>query len=503
MPLTESLVDNRFWASGTVGACWLAGVMDEGIEDMSGAELLDHVGALGREQRRCEVRILLAAVQHAILHDGCGLDPREAASPGREQSRQYGGPGTPRVAEFAAAEFGARLGLTTHAGRELIADALDLAHRLPQLWRRVQALEVKASYARFVARRTRDLPVEQAAHVDGRVVESADGRIPWSRFETLVEAAIVGADPDAAAAREDAAATEQFARPTRSDEHGMRGFYVRAPFAVIARLDATVAFVAEALGHLGDDGSVDERRVKALLLLANPAEATRLLRAYAGWKDRPTDADGLDPGLVPQPHSTTGPGEQPEIDRSRLLPAVTLFVHLYGGLDTDGVARVDGMGPVTDSWVRRHLSPLARVTIRPVLDLAGLAPVDAYEIPERHRQAVQLMTLADTFPFSSSLSRSHQIDHTEPYRHGTETEGAGQSRLGIYGPMTTTHHRIKTFGRWQVRQPFAGLYVWRDPHGTTYLVDHTGTRELRPPTRGRPASRLETAFADLVLDLAA
>ena len=181
---------------------------------------------------------------------------------------------------------------------------------------------------------------------------------------------------------------------------------------------------------------------------------------------------------------------------------MTLFVHLYGGVDTDGVARVEGMGPVTEAWVRRHLSPLARVTIRPVLD-PGLAPVDAYEIPDRHRQAVHLMTPADTFPFSPSTSRALQIDHTEPYRHGEAALGAGQSRLGNYGPMTTLHHRIKTFGRWQVRQPFPGLFVWRDPHGTTYLVDHTGTRELRPPPRGRPASRLETAFADLVLEIAA
>ena len=45
--------------------------------------------------------------------------------------------------------------------------------------------------------------------------------------------------------------------------------------------------------------------------------------------------------------------------------------------------------------------------------------------------------------------------------------------------MTTLHHRIKTHGRWQVQQPFPGIYVWRDPHGAFYLVDHTGTRRLR------------------------
>jgi hypothetical protein len=44
--------------------------------------------------------------------------------------------------------------------------------------------------------------------------------------------------------------------------------------------------------------------------------------------------------------------------------------------------------------------------------------------------------------------------------------------------MTTAHHRLKTFGRWQVEQPFAGIYLWRDPHGALYLVDHSGTRAL-------------------------
>ena len=45
--------------------------------------------------------------------------------------------------------------------------------------------------------------------------------------------------------------------------------------------------------------------------------------------------------------------------------------------------------------------------------------------------------------------------------------------------MSTPHHRLKTHGRWAVKQPFPGIYLWRDPHGACYLVDHTGTRALR------------------------
>jgi hypothetical protein len=69
--------------------------------------------------------------------------------------------------------------------------------------------------------------------------------------------------------------------------------------------------------------------------------------------------------------------------------------------------------------------------------------------------------------------------------------------------MTTGHHRIKTHGRWQVKQPFPGIYVWRDPHGAFYLVDHTGTRRLGRPERPRTTSRVETWFSTITLEWAA
>ncbi|MGH3362115.1 MAG: DUF222 domain-containing protein, partial [Nocardioides sp.] len=440
--------------------------MTKAIDEMSGSELLDHVDVLATTQRRCEVQILQAAVHHATLNDPETLDPAITQLPGRERAKRFGGIGTPDVAEFCAADLGARLGLSPWSAHSLMADALDIVIRLPRLWRRVEALEVKVSYARFVARRTRDLTIEQAAYVDVRVAEAADGRIPWTRFEELVEGAVAASDPVATAEREAADAVRLLANPTRSDDHGMRGFYIRAPFPVITRFDATVQYLADALAALGDTDDNDHRRVKAILLLANPAQAVELLAAYQRWREQPAEP-------------------KPEVDWSTLLPAVTVFVHVYGGPDpSEGIARAEGAGPVTETWLREYLGPHARFTIRPVLDLEGQAPVDAYEIPDRHRQAVHLMTPADTFPYASSLTARHQqIDHTEPYQHGAARPD-GQSRLGNYGPMTTYHHRIKTFGKWTVKQPFPGIYLWRDPHGALYLVDHTGTRRLREPEPG-------------------
>ena len=431
------------------------------LEEMSEDQVLDFAGACAETAWRAEVDLLRAAYQWSVLHCADRLDPTQAGLPGRERARQLGGPGVPEVTEFAAAELGARIGRSPYAAARLIADAQDLYFRHPQLWARVQAGEVRASYARHVVSKTRDLQPDEAADVDAAVVESADGRIPWSRFEALVEAKVVQAAPALAREAEERAAKATFAKKVRREANGMASFLVRADLATIEAIDAAVTQLAADLAesqpdapHLATD---DQRRVHAFLLMVTGA----------------TD----------------------DTDLADLLPNVTVFVHTYAGPDREGVVRVEGHGPVTEEWVRGLLGPRARFTIRPVLDLAGQAPVDAWEIPDRHRQAVHLMTPADTFPFASSTSRSMQVDHTIPHAQG------GVSGVGNYGPMTLRHHRVKTHARWQVQQPFPGIYVWRDQYGAFYLVDHTGTRRL-PGRPGRPVTvelwhtSLEIAIAD-------
>jgi hypothetical protein len=53
---------------------------------------------------------------------------------------------------------------------------------------------------------------------------------------------------------------------------------------VIARLDATIAFLADALRAFGDPDPADLRRVKAVALLANPVRAVELLAAFAALR---------------------------------------------------------------------------------------------------------------------------------------------------------------------------------------------------------------------------
>ncbi len=145
------------------------------------------------------------------------------------------------------------------------------------------------------------------------------------------------------------------------------------------------------------------------------------------------------------------------------------------------MARWEGEGPISWAHVRDVLGPQARFVIKPVIDPATMPAVDAYEIPERLREGLHLRTPFDIFPYASSTSRRKQVDHNQPYAPVQNGGGEGQTGLHNLGGMTTFHHRVKTHGGWRVEQPFPGIYVWMSPHGSVFVVDNTGTRQIRRP----------------------
>ena len=100
------------------------------------AEVTDNQAVL----RRAECRVLELACAWADVHS---REPGDY-SPLVERARFNGGQGTPPLEEFCVAEFGALHGIGTMAAQLLIADALDLRHRLPRLWRQVLAGDVRA-----------------------------------------------------------------------------------------------------------------------------------------------------------------------------------------------------------------------------------------------------------------------------------------------------------------------------------------------------------------------
>lgn len=288
------------------------------IEECNVVETLDAVESLFDARLVAEAEMFELATHFADLSSGDSLRAGRGTLPGTERAVRIGGESTPMIAEFCVAELGARMRMGSWAARRYLADALDTRHRLPLCWEQVRSRQARIPFVRLVASKTRHLSPASAAWVDAAMAEVLDGCLPWGRFESRVEGKVIAADPEAASAREAARAAEQFAKRTRSSEEGTAGFYVRSTAGVIARIDATVALVAEALRAFGDADNENLRRVKAMALLCNPTKAVELLAAFAAHRSRSTDValplaqgndQGYDPG-APEP-----PVEPDALDR--------------------------------------------------------------------------------------------------------------------------------------------------------------------------------------------
>ncbi len=165
---------------------------------LTSAQLAASISSNHRELLARENRQLELACAWADIHD---LDSKSADyQPLIQRACLFGGPGTPEVAEHCTVEFGALQAMSEFAARLLIGDALDLRHRLPTLWGRVQTGGVRAWEARKVAQATRHLPYEACRDVD-RAVADTLGMISWKRFEKILNATILDTDPTLAQER--------------------------------------------------------------------------------------------------------------------------------------------------------------------------------------------------------------------------------------------------------------------------------------------------------------
>jgi Domain of unknown function (DUF222) len=428
-----------------------------------------------------ETRRLQIAGHWADLHPGDAVVPSRL--PGTEHSVRLGGDGTPTVADFAPAELGCVLRISDGSACRLIGDALDLRHRLRSIWAAAEAGRVPAYQARRIATATRHLSADQASWVDQQLAPSL-GAVSWSRLQTLLEAAIIEADPVGAEQQAALAAQDRFVRLGRTSEHGLKVIIARAAAGDAIWFKATIDRIADILDRHGDTDPVEVRRSKALGILAQPAEALQMLcqQHHDDWDGpaEPTDADE-----EPTDHKVSAHRSlqltPPPFDPARARPRAVIYIHLsQEALPAGtGLARVEDIGPAPLSRLRALLGDRCTISLKPVIDLpAGHIPVDSYEIPARLREQLQLRYPADVFPYAAAVSRRLDLDHTIPYRSLDQGGPPGQTRIGNLGPHRRRHHNYKTNGGWHVRQPEPGTWLWRSPHRRIYLVNATGTHPL-------------------------
>jgi len=389
--------------------------------------------AAQREQAVEELRLVL---QWADLHSA---DPGEGRALGADQLVEYGGPGTPPVQELCWAELAIARQASLVTTRHLAADALDLRHRLPLLWQAVQDLRLPAWVARKVAAMSRPLSKDAVGLVDVAVAAAVD-QSP-GRILAIAEAKVIEADLEAHRARIAADAAKvgvRLARPKPGDavdacdgEPGTGRVTLKLPMGTALGFDATISDMADTLY---DQLPEEERRTvtrgelqaKAVELLSNPHAAA----AFLDQAHNPTAHD-------PVTHESSDPSaEAPAaLPKPKKLPA-TINVHLsdlvLAGV-VDGVARVEGLGPMLLEQITELLQH-REVTVLPVIDLNQAHAVNGYEHPTLVKHRTLLRTLGDVFPTPRTPATGAWTTTTPP-RMSHPTVAARPGRPAI----TTTH----------------------------------------------------------------
>lgn len=445
------------------------------VDDPAG--VLAAVRAARSEELAATAAQLRGAAQWAAIHEVHDLGQAAGHVPGREgwgTAVPLGGPGCPLVEEFCVHEFAAALGLSHEAGKELLAETLELVHRLPRTWARVQALTLPAWRARRIARATMHLHPHAARFVDAQIAHLAH-RVGPTVVDRLIIEAELRHDPTAAAQRRATLDAERDPRCFTVDHRqvsseGTSRIHGVLDLADALDLDAAITARAQWLADLGCDLPPDHRRA---LAAGHLARADLLLDL---------NTTGSDPD----------PGDAGAAERARPVHAtrqVVLYLHLSQAAVTAGtrtldgaVGRIENTGDLlTAEQIRTWCAnPFTQVTVRPVLDLAEHIHTAAYEVPHRLDEQTRLRDLTCAFPWCERKAIRCDTDHAIPHSRG------GATCCENLAPLCRRHHRLKTHhGQWHYTVLEPGTYLWRSPHHYRFLRDHTGTRDLTrdPPDR--------------------
>jgi hypothetical protein len=444
-----------------------SGVTD--LEDLAEAALLSEATEIESVLREGEVHKLRIAYQWAIAHPP--VDARETADgpvlPAvLTEPETLGGAGTPEVAAFTSEPLAIAMGCSPASASSLLADSLDLHHRLPLLWDQARALLVPAWKARRVASRTRGLSFDGARWVD-RHVAGRVSSLSAPALDRLVAAAAARCDGDDLAAREEASRSSWDVVLVHPDPHRCSGtseLHATGDTLDLTRFHDVVCAEAEALGALGDADSLGVRKAKALGVIAD-AQARLDLTSLVGLPD-------------PEAHQQA---RREAIGRRDAKVRLYLHASLADvvAATPGATGSVEALGPATLDLIREWAGR-SRITVQPVIHVAAddRWSVDRHDPPPRMADEVRLRDETCVFPWCGRSARQCDLDHREPFEDPGDGGPPGQTSPDSLAPLCRRHHRAKTAGRWSYERTGPGSYLWTGPAGLAVLVTSRGTVSL-------------------------
>jgi hypothetical protein len=314
----------------------------------SPAAVLAAVQAEQGNAHRAEIRILELARDWAAMHEIDSSSPLLFEQPAR-----FTGKGVPEIGEFCVPELATVLHISSEAAGSLIADALELTHRLPRVWARVKAGKLAPWRARRIAARSICLPPEGAEYLDRHVAPFAH-RVGIAQLDRLVEEALIRFDPEQAEKQRLAAADGRHVTiyTAQTDFNGTAHLDADLDLADALDLDAALSDGAARLAELGCEDSLDVRRAHALGELARGTDPTLPLPSREVVLNVHVSDTTLDP--------------DPANDQ----------VHLARVENTRSFVSVDQVR----TWCG---TPGTTITVKPVIDLNEHLSGTAYETPDR------------------------------------------------------------------------------------------------------------------------
>jgi hypothetical protein len=464
------------------------------VRVLDAGSVLEQIVAERDAAARAEARMLQLAVHFVDLHPVTERTPaatwEDQLVLSGEAEPSLAGAGTPGIAEHAVEELGAVLGVSYGEALRLVADSVEVCHRLPRVWELVQSGRFPAWRARAVAHETVPLTREAADFVDRQVaILVARRRFPTTaRLRDLVHEAHLLVDPDHEQAVEEVALARRgvwFDHQTSTASAATTSMAATLDAWDALDLDAALQDLAGTMGRLGDTSPVDVRRAGALALLAHPQRVLDLTNGSgsgaAGSADGSADADAAVPARTPA-EAQRSPGS-----------IVQLYVHasladlraLTTGPGAGGAYALTALGPASLGLVQDWLRRSDRVVVRPVIDPSdpdstATRAVDRHDPPEPMRELVRLRDGACVFPGCQVTARSCDLDHIEPYLDPDEGGPPGQTSPENLACLCRRHHRLKTFTGWAYRRVLGDSYEWTSPRGQILIGSSLRARGPEP-----------------------
>ena len=326
-------------------------------------------------------------------------------------------------------------GVSPVTAKQLITDALELRHRLPETWKRVAALEVPAWKGRHVAVLTHTLSLRPPGGSTSRSPPGCTGaarRPSTPSSPTPSPSTTPPGTPNAKPAPRSRPGTSPCTpRPRRSTPPPASCTSPATPSSSPTST-ASLSRDAVAAGKAGDDQPLGVRKVHALATLFTGAQAATL---------------------------TGGRAASEASDQSRPPPQTVLYLHLdKTDLDDDDlvkIGRAERLGPVTTDKIRDWLGNSHRP--HPAGDPDG----------RRRRRQRPRPTRPDPRPghpprpdlplprLPGRFTGSCDLDHVIPY---DPAGPPGQTRPSNLVPLCRRHHNAKTTGLWRYTRTPSGVY---------------------------------------------